>query len=216
MTNEENPVAFDIPALLSPERCAVVVVDLQNDFCHPDGAIARMGQDTTAARSIVPHVRELVDEAHSADVPVIYLRVTDSEWSDTDAWFRRGLAGDVLDIAGTPLVREGTWGAQFFGVEPTPADLVITKHRYSGFAFTPLELALRAKRAETVLLAGAQTDVCVQYTAADAVSRGFTPAVVRECVASGGEERNLAALASFAAHLGPVVRSDEVTRAWKG
>ena len=200
--------------LLDPSGCAVMVIDMQNDFCHPEGAIARMGQDTSAARDIVPAIRVLLSAARSQRVPVIFVQVTDSDWYDSDAWVARGAWGTVLPVDAVPLVREGSWGAELFGVEPEQGDLVITKHRYSAFAYTPLELALSTRRIKRLLLAGTQSDVCVQYTAADAVSRGFTPVVVEQCVATSSNDRQAAALNAFASHLGPVIGLADVTRAW--
>lgn len=196
--------------LLAPAGCAVAVIDMQNDFCHPEGAVARMGQDVSAAAALVVPITSLLTRARSAGVPVIFISVTDGPWSDTPGWDRRGAYGEQLPVESIPLVREGTWGAGLFELTPQPGDLVLTKHRYSAFVGTSLELALASRRVRTLLLAGTQTDVCVQYTAADAVSRGITPVAVRECVATRSDEDQSSALRNFAGHLGPVLDLDEV------
>lgn len=196
--------AGDEPVALDRDRCAVVVIDLQNDYLHADGAIAQMGQDTAAGRAIMPAVHALVDAARESGVPRIYVRTTHGPWTDTPAWRERGSAGDDLAVAAVPLVRPNTWGAELYELAPRDDELVVTKHRYSGFLYTSLELNLRACGRDTLLLAGVQTDVCVEATATDAIMRGFHPVLVRDCVATASDERQAAGLRHFAGHLGHV------------
>lgn len=199
---------------LAADRCAVVVVDLQNDFCHDRGGMAQMGQDVTRAQESIPHVQQLIDAAHDTEVPVILVRTEHSEWFDTPAWVSRGRGGEAIDVGRVPLVREGTWGAEFYGVAPAPEDLVITKHRFSGFAYTPLELALRARRRDTVVLAGTVTHVCVEATGLDALMRGFFPVLVAECASAASALADEAARDEFAHHIGVVVPLSDITGAW--
>jgi ureidoacrylate peracid hydrolase len=199
---------------LDPSRCAIVVVDVQNDFCHPDGAAARLGQDVTAAQAIIPEIEALASAGRRQEVPVIFVRTAHSHWTDTPAWRTRGRAGTTIDVERAPIAEVGSWGAELFCVVPQPEDLVLVKHRYSAFAHTELELVLRAKRCDTVLLAGTRTNVCVEYTAVDALMRDLHPVLVRECVAADGDERQAAALREFTDHLGTVVSRGQVERAW--
>lgn len=200
--------------MLAAGRCAVVIVDVQNDFCHEDGATARMGQDVTQAQAIVPDIEALAAAARRHGVPVVFVCTAHSHWFDTPGWRRRGRAGRTLDVDRTPITEEGTWGAELYGVAPRDEDLVLTKHRYSGFAYTPLELVLRAKRRDTVLLGGTRTNVCVEHTAMDALIRGFDPVLVRECVAADGAVRQDAAFEEFTDHVGAVVSRSQVEQAW--
>jgi ureidoacrylate peracid hydrolase len=200
---------------LDPARCAVVIVDLQNDFCHEDGAMAKFGEDPVLVRPILPAVHALVRAARERDVPRIYLRVVQHEWFTTPAMHARGRAGDLLgDLDATPLVQEGSWGADFYELEPAPDELIVTKYTYSGFRYTPLELALRTKGRDTVVLAGTHTNACVEATAEDALTHGFYPVVVRECVASGDAALHEAALKDINQRIGPVVALEEVLSVW--
>lgn len=199
---------------LQPDRCAVVVVDLQNDYVDADGAIARMGQDTTAGRAILPAVHRLIDAARSAGTVVIYVRTTHGPWTDTPAWRTRGSTGSDLAVDSVPLVQAGTWGAELYELSPRDDELVVTKHRYSAFAYTALELNLRARGVDTVVLAGVQTDVCVEATATDALMRGFHPVLVAECVATATPERQAEGLRRFTSHLGNIVDLGRLAQAW--
>jgi ureidoacrylate peracid hydrolase len=199
--------------LLRLPGCVLVLVDLQNDFCHPDGACALMGQDITPVQRMLPAVTDLISLAGARDVPTVFLRVTHSPWFSTDGWLRRGAGGATLSSA-TPIVADGTWGAEFCQVSPAPNDLVVTKHRYSGFDHTELELALRAKRCRTVVLAGTQTNVCVRETAFDAVAQGFGVVVVRDCVASTAPGLHDASLTDISERAGHVVALADLKAAW--
>lgn len=201
----------------APERngSVLVIVDYQNDFCHEDGAISRLDQPTEQARAILPNLERLLDLAHSAGVPCVFVRVAHSEWTDAPAWSRRGAGGRILQTQKTPVAVEGTWGSEFYGIQPGPDDLVITKHRYSAFAYTPLKLVLQARNASTIVLAGVQTNVCIHSTARDAVQEGFHPVVVEDCVATGTEIEQKVALDDIRARMGGTVELSDLETAWR-
>jgi ureidoacrylate peracid hydrolase len=199
---------------LDPTNSALVVVDVQNDFCHEDGAAARMGLDVSSVQAAVPAILALVDLAREADVPRIFLRGEHSRWFNSDTWIRRGAKGRSIDAVRTPIVEAGSWGAEFYHVSPRDDELIITKHRYSGFAYTPLELALQTLRVRNVVLAGTATNVCVESTARDAIMRGYFPVVVADCVASGQPEFHRVALDDMAEYLGAVVPLADLRAAW--
>jgi ureidoacrylate peracid hydrolase len=205
----------DLADLLAPDRCALVLVDLQNDYCHPEGALAARGADVHAAATAAAATAVALDAARAAGVPCIHLRTEHSLWTDTPAWVMRGSTGDVLDVPETPVALAGTWGAEPFVVEAGPDDRVITKHRYSGFAYTSLELSLRARCRETIVLAGVTSDVCLRATALDALARGFLPVLMSDCSASTTPRRHADAMEQFAGSLGPVLDSSTVRAAWR-
>jgi ureidoacrylate peracid hydrolase len=203
------------PDALRPDRCAVLVIDLQNDYCHEDGAFARMGFDLSRIQAAVARVTQLIAAAREHDVPVIFVRTTHGEWSDTPGWAMRPRGGSTAREGRIPLVEEGTWGAELYRLAPEDGDRVIVKHRYSSFAFTPLELALRAKARDTVLLAGATTHICVEATAVDALMRGFHTVLVSECAVAPTPELDAAAREDFADHIGAVVGLEHLRRSWR-
>jgi ureidoacrylate peracid hydrolase len=194
--------------------CALVVVDVQNDFCHEDGAFATLGPDVSRLQAVVPAIESLLELAHAESVPVIHLVTTHGPWSDSPSWRRRGLAGATLDVERTPFLQPGTWGAEMYRLVPGEDDLVIEKHRYSGFAYTPLELALQAKERDTILLAGVTTHACVEATAFDAISRGVFPVLVEDCVATTSDPLASSAHRDFKELLGAVVSLPDLAAAW--
>jgi nicotinamidase-related amidase len=158
---------------------ALVVVDYQNDFCHPDGAFGRAGHDLSAVQAVAEPIRRLRQEAHRCGVPVILVRVEHSEWTDDQAWIRRfeGLPDEARPKGA--VATKGSWGADFYELDADDRDLVLVKHRYSAFAYTPLELVLRARSVTQVVICGVQTDVCVLGTGARCPA-GWFPAGCRQ------------------------------------
>lgn len=207
-------VTSGIVELPEAARCIVVVVDMQNDYCHPDGAIAKMGSDVSAAAAVAPAVRSLVALAHGAAVPVVFVRTTHGPWTDTPGWRGRGEGGDLFELDRVPLVAPGSWGAELFELEPGPDDLVLTKHRYSGFAYTPLELAFRARQRDVGLYAGTMTNACVEATALDGLMRGIGAVLVADASATSTPEVQRGAEEKFAQLVGPVTTVDQIRAAW--
>jgi ureidoacrylate peracid hydrolase len=209
-----NDHEVEVASWIRPERCALTVVDVQNDFCHPNGALARMGNDVSLVSSMMPGIHRLVAGAREIKVPRIYVKTELSPWFETPAWNMRGRTGTVFDAERVPVVRGGTWGAELFELEPTPDELVLPKFRYSAFAYTPLELVLRSIGRETVVLMGTATHQCVEATARDAIGLGFYPVLVRDATASRSLAHHQMAVKDFSAHLGYVTSSTELLDSW--
>lgn len=195
---------------------ALVIVDVQNDYCHADGALARLGNDCTETTAVAYHVRALLQSARSAGLPVVHVRTEHSDWTDVPGWSARGTGGGgYIDPEGFPIARRGSWGAEpFGGIMPREDEWVVTKHRYSGFAYTSLELALRAKGCERVVLAGVTTDMCVRATAIDAVTRGFQPVLVIDGTACTDSARQASAIREFTGYCGPATTTEALVAAW--
>lgn len=126
----------------------------------------------------------------------------------------RGDAGNLLDPRHHPIVRQGSWGAQPYRISAAADERVVVKHRYSGFAYTSLELSLRARGRQVVLLAGVTSDLCVRATGFDALARGFQPVLVADATAATSRARHDSAVTEFRSYLGPVVTVADVQAAW--
>jgi ureidoacrylate peracid hydrolase len=193
------------------DRTAVLVIDYQNDFCHPDGSFARRGLDVSSLQEAAGRTRALLEWAHGEGVPCIFALTEHSAWFDSPAWVARGRQGETLDVARDSVTAAGTWGAEPFVAVPDERDLVIVKHRYSAFAYTALELALRACEVGTLVVAGVTTNVCVRQTVMDAVMRGWRCVVVGDCTAAPRPREHDQALADLVQYSGAVAPLDRVT-----
>lgn len=207
------PIGSGQPSMAA-RCCALLVVDVQNDFCHSDGALARRGLDVRPLQQALPPIVRLIETARAANVPRIYLRTEHCAWFDDLAWRQRGMASGTLDTDRIPITPAGSWGADFYHLAPGPDELVLVKHRHSGFAYSPLELALRAQGCDTIVLAGITTNVCIRTTAVDGLARGFYPILVAECLASSDSSEHAATLSEFPRYMGAVQTLDDMAAAW--
>ncbi len=195
--------------LVDPARAAVLLVDIQNDYCHPDGNTARKGGDVSAAQAILAPLQRLLDGARAAGVPVIWIRNWHEKWTDSAAWLARS------EHAGS-AARAGSWGAEFWGVQPLPDEPIVNKQRYSAFWGTRLDSILRTLKRETLILAGVATNVCVESTARDGCFLDYHIVFLSDCTASGdGPAAHEATLENIRRHFGTVASADEVAGCWR-
>jgi len=138
-----------------------------------------------------PRVRELIRHCREAGVPVVFIQEV----------HKRDLVdiGRELDGAEGPHCLEGDDATELASwLEPRPEEFVVKKRRYSAFFGTELEIILKAYKAETVMLVGGLTDICIHYTAADAHQHDYVVRVLTDCVAGSSERAHDAALESIA------------------
>lgn len=194
-----------------PRGCALVIIDVQNDYCHENGALSKFGRKASDIRRMVPRLKEIVEKARQTQVPVVHVRMANNEHTKSDAYLEhrsRRSGGD------RQVCQEGTWGADFYEIKPQPGEPVVTKHRYSAFVNTNFETILRARGIKTVILAGVTTDVCVESTARDAFMRDYHVLFLSDCTGVDDPAVQQATLERIDRYFGHVVSSEEVLQAW--
>jgi ureidoacrylate peracid hydrolase len=175
-------------------RCAVVVVDMQNDFCSDGGWLHSIGVDVAAARAPIDPLRRLLPRLRAAGVPVVWLN-----WGNREdrANLPPGVLhvynpdgastgiGDHLPGATGGVLEAGSWGAAIVDdLEVDASDVRVDKYRMSGFWDTPLDTILRNLDVATVLFAGVNADQCVLATLVDAACAGFDVVMLTDCCAT--------------------------------
>lgn len=191
---------------------AVVVVDVQHDFAHPD-VIAGMCEtpaDLQNVQDAVAQVVRLVDQAREVGVPVVWveLATTHDTWT-VNNWLRNGSRDVPLGDA-NPCVT-GTPGARWYGgLEPAEGELRVTKDAYSGFVGTDLDARLRAAGIDWLVVTGLTTECCVFSTANDAMQHDYPVVVPRDAAASYGAGFHEAALSLLALNSSMVSTTDVV------
>ena len=194
-------------------KTALIVVDVQNDFCHSQGAISKRNVDLSNVRNkVVPALISFIAKCREAQMPVVFVKTVHSDWTNSPSWLGR-MGGTVSKI---PICAAGTHGAEFYGVEPTPGDFIVTKHRYSGFVGTDLNLVLRSKGIETVLLTGVATNVCVETTARDAFNLDYHVIFVEDCCGAYSPEEHAATLNNISKYFGIVADSKTIVGIMEG
>jgi nicotinamidase-related amidase len=179
-------------------RTAVVIVDMQNDFCAPGGWFDTLGVDLSGIRALYPRIRSVTEAARAASVPVIWLgfgtRPDRANLAPITRYpFARvggGLGlGDSIQGRGRAephrILQQGSWGAEFvaeLGAQPT--DIHVDKHRISGFWDTPLDSILRHRDIRTVAFMGVNSDECVFATLIDASFHGYDTIMIEDACAT--------------------------------
>ncbi|UGQ11826.1 cysteine hydrolase [Yinghuangia sp. ASG 101] len=157
---------------------ALLIIDMQNDYCHPDGVFAAAGLRVDGLDRLVADTNSLIAQARSAGTPVVWVRM---EWAgDGDV----GLLAERSPFLRERGLRRGTWGAEVVaGLDRRPGDHEVVKTRFSAFHATDLDTLLDELGVTTVVLAGVRTDFCVESTVRDAFFRDLRAVVVRDAVA---------------------------------
>jgi ureidoacrylate peracid hydrolase len=193
-------------------NCAVLVVDIQNDWCHEDGAYAKAGNDVSIFQKTVPKVEFFLTEARRYQVPIIHIPTTHSKWTDSPSW-RSRLRKWSLDF--TTFLHPGTWGADFYKIIPQADDHVIIKHRFSGFVNTELDLVLRSRGIRTIIMTGFASDVCVGYTGLHGFMKDYYVVLLDDCSATFTAEAHKTACSFFGELFAKVTTSQTLVKAWR-
>lgn len=194
-----KPRSVDVEAAPEPlticlATSAVLVIDMQNDFGARGGMLDRAGRDVSVIRRLIPSIRRITAVARDARMPVIYLTMahrpdlSDAGMPDTPHWLRHKRLSVGEAFAGpngkiTRCLIDGTWGTEVLSeLAPKPGDIVVRKHRYSGFFETELDAWLRAHGIRTLIVTGCTTSICVESTVRDAMVRDYVCLVLADAV----------------------------------
>ncbi|MEQ9463248.1 MAG: isochorismatase family protein [Haliea sp.] len=198
---------------LSSDNAALLVIDLQNAFCHPEGTLGRSGLDTRHLRSVIPPLRQLIEQCHAARLPVIW---TLQEHFESDRRrSRKRLPAHTSKRKGISAIA-GTWDA---AVVDELADLVgdptyvIRKHRFGGFYETRLHILLEQLGVDHLFITGLTTNACVETTVREAYLRDYDVIGVEDCIAGVNPEWEQAAQAVWRHYFGITCTTADFT-AW--
>lgn len=206
-----DELLLTLPDRLAPRHTAVLVVDMQNDFCASGGYIERaMKRDASPCGKIADKVGELVTLARRASAPVVWLRANYEPAGLPASMRSRLIAQGITDGCCIP----GRWGYDWYGVRPETKEPIIDKRSYDGFVGTPLEEILRGKGIRTIVFAGVQTNICVEATLRHAHALGFYCVVAEDCVASHTLAAHDMTLSTVRFVLGDVVPLATIAELW--
>jgi nicotinamidase-related amidase len=175
-------------------RTAMLVIDMQNDFCHPEGWLGHIGVDVTPARTPIPQLAALLPALRAQDVPVLWvnwgnrpdkLNASPSLLHVYKPTGRGTGLGDPLPGSGAHVLEDGSWSAKVVEeLAPAQEDIRVSKFRMSGFWDTELDSILRNLGVTTLLFAGVNVDQCVLCTLQDANFLGYDCILLEDCSAT--------------------------------
>jgi ureidoacrylate peracid hydrolase len=213
MACSHERVFRDVAEIVHPDHSALIVVDVQNDFAHSEGMLARqIGQDMAHVQAALPQINEAIETAREVGAHVIYLQEVIAAATMLPNF--ETLFGPYESTA----VREGTWGADFVDglLQPRECDRVIRKPCYDGFQDSALDVTLGALGVRACIYCGGATNVCVEATARHGFVNGYYTVLLDDACGAASAQEHEATLQTFRVFYGPVLRVAELRDLWVG
>jgi ureidoacrylate peracid hydrolase len=183
------------PISIDPRETAVIVVDMQNDFGSEGGLFGRAGIDIAPIKAVVEPTAKVIATARRSGIHVIYLKMEfrpglsdlgndESANALRHRFFGVGECMVAPDGSEGRFLVRGTWNTEIVDeLKPEPGDVVVSKHRFSGFFGTDLEIILKTLGVRNLVFTGCTTSVCVESTLRDAFFRDYRCVLLEDCTA---------------------------------
>ena len=197
---------------------ALIVIDMQNDFCAEGGMMHSEGLDVSSVQSMAERLPNLIECARSAGVFVVFVKnvySTPGNWYLSDAWLEQAERKRKGSYTERSVCAPESWNGDFYGnIRPLDSEPIVTKHRFSAFYNTDLDTILRSNGIKTVVATGVATNVCVETTVRDAFVRDYYVLVVEDGTGTYSPEEHDYSLRTIDRYFGEVVSQDQLIKLW--
>jgi ureidoacrylate peracid hydrolase len=214
-----RPLLSTLEQKIEPSHTALIVVDVQNDFCAPNGFMDAEGMDLTTVQAMAERLPAALRAAREAGVLVVFVRnIYSSDRNNylSDTWLEQAARRRRSSYTENPVCEAGSWAGDFYGdVRPEPGEPIVTKHRFSGFHNTDLDTILRSHGSRTLVMSGVASNVCVETTAREGFVRDYYIIYLSDGTAAYVDKDHEAALRVIDLFFGQVVTIPEVIEVWE-
>lgn len=203
---------------VDPRNAALLVIDMQNDFCSPQGTSAVHGADLSLIRNMIPKLAKLIDEARKARTMIVFVYAnysSDQNWYLSEVYLEQMMRRRKGALADYSVCKQGTWGWELVDpIKQLPSEVTVNKHRWTAFFGTDLDIILRNRGIKSVILTGVTSNVCVESTARDAFFHDYYVVFSNDCTGSYSKESHMSTLKTIEASFGVVASSEEIIKCW--
>jgi ureidoacrylate peracid hydrolase len=196
-----------LKAKVDPEYTALLIIDMQRDYCCEGGTFHRRGFDVRPAQQVAVRINDFLSKVRPVLPHIVHIRMTKISALSSPA------STELYERLGVERKYDPAYG-EFYEVFPTEGEVVIPKYTYSSFVSTYLDQFLRAKAVKTLVLTGIATNICVDMAARDAFVRGYYAVVPSDLTEGTSQEAKEYTLSNMNSFYGQVVKSQELLRCW--
>jgi ureidoacrylate peracid hydrolase len=171
-------------------KSALIIIDMQNDFCSREGWLGSLGVDLSGTHKIYDPINAALRAARARSVPVVWVNWgVRADRANLPAGVRYPFNRVGCGVGLGDVLRKDSWGAAVVKeLAALPDDIYVDKHRISGFWDTPLDSILRALQVRTLFFAGVNADHCVLATLMDASFQGYDTVLLEDCTATSSPD----------------------------
>jgi ureidoacrylate peracid hydrolase len=207
---EKRGVAMNLEKFkikVNPEYTALVIIDMQRDYCCEGGVFNKMGFDLEVPKWLASRLNEFVNKVRQVLKFIIHIKM------ELNPYLWSPALAEHYERVGLQRKHDPSY-SEFYGVTPREGEIIIPKYRYSAFVSTYLDQYLRSNGIKTLVLVGLATNVCVESTAREGFMRDYHIVIPEDMTEGTSKEAKRASLFNIDTFFGEVVESKDLLSAW--